>query len=271
MALPVHNVTEPAVLRGQPNGRLPDAILVDTPGQAGGPTVRLVAPAARAWRALCAAALDEVGVILKASGPADSYRPLEVQDRIFRQRYTTDRLPGRPSRQWNGRTWWQRPGTAAAAVPGTSNHGRGLAVDVGVEADGDTGTESIDAKTVAWLTAHAARFGFSAELQSEPWHWRYYTGDAIPAAVTAHDASPDQEDDLLMFVAKSPDDAYAATVRRLFLDLLLREPSLKELGDRVAQLKADGLDAVTARLADSAEGKAVTAGRRRAAGVPALP
>lgn len=182
MTLPVANLVRPALLNGVQNGRIDAALLYDTPGEDGGPTVRLVRPAARAWRALTAAART-AGHTLKASGPADSYRPYEVQERIFRQRYTTTPLAGRPSRVWNGVTWWQKPGTAAAAVPGTSNHGWGLAVDVGVELDGDAGTESIDPAAVAWLVANTATFGFSAELQSEPWHWRYVTGDHIPAAV----------------------------------------------------------------------------------------
>jgi peptidoglycan hydrolase-like protein with peptidoglycan-binding domain len=35
---------------------------------------------------------------------------------------------------------------------------------------------------VNWLIGNAHRFGISAELQSEPWHWRYVAGDRIPQA-----------------------------------------------------------------------------------------
>ena len=76
-----------------------------------------------------------------------------------------------------------------AAVPGTSNHGWGLAIDVAIDADGDEGFEwpvkSVDSKTVAWLLKNADRFGFCWEVQSEPWHLTYYVGDVVPAAVLA--------------------------------------------------------------------------------------
>ena len=53
--LPVRAITMPEVLTGHANGRLPDSILVDVPCLYSGPTVRLVAPAARAWTAMRAA------------------------------------------------------------------------------------------------------------------------------------------------------------------------------------------------------------------------
>jgi hypothetical protein len=34
-----------------------------------------------------------------------------------------------------------------------------------------------------WLLANADWFGFSWELQSEPWHLRYYVGDRVPLKV----------------------------------------------------------------------------------------
>lgn len=186
MMLPIQPVTIPTVLAGETNGKLPASILLDTPGQAGGVPVRLVRPAARAWRALAAAALD-AGHILKATSVYDSYRPYEIQERIFKQRYTTSPLPGQPRRWWQGQWWYLIEGNAPAAIPGTSNHGWGLAVDVGEERDGDTGTESMDAATLAWLVTNELRFGFSHELAVEPWHIRYTRGDDIPAAVLEYE------------------------------------------------------------------------------------
>lgn len=190
MALPVVVVTRPLVLTNQDNGRLPTSILFDTPGRAGGPTVRLVEPATRAWRALTAAAAA-AGHTLKTTSLVDSYRSYEVQVRVFRERYTTTPIAGAPTKTWFVQTWYQRPGTASAAVPGTSNHGWGLAADVGEERDGDTGTESMDAATLDWLVDHELDYGFSHELQEEPWHIRYWAGDVIPAAVRAY-----EEDDV---------------------------------------------------------------------------
>lgn len=194
--LPVRALVRPACLTGQTNGRLSAAIMAETPGQAGGVGVLLVEPAARAWRALCAAAKAE-GHVLKIGWSNSAYRPYADQERIFRDRYTTTYLQGRPHKTWNGRRWYQKPGTAVAAVPGTSNHGWGLAVDVGEERDGDTGTESVDQGTVDWLAANEHLYGFSHELQSEPWHIRYFAGDEIPPAVLAYEAgTPSTEDDM---------------------------------------------------------------------------
>lgn len=188
MAFPVRTVDKPAVLAGQVNGKLDPAILVATPGQAGGPVVLLVEPAGRAWRALCAAALA-AGFVLKATSASDSYRSYDNQDRIFLARFTTVRPAGSTiMRSWHGKTWWLKPGCALAAIPGTSNHGLALAVDTGEELDGDAGTEHLDDATLAWLLAHELDYGWSHEVQSEPWHLRYFTGDAIPAAVLAYEA-----------------------------------------------------------------------------------
>lgn len=184
MGLPIHAVTLPRALSGQSNGKLPASILTTSAGQASGPTVTLVTAAAVAWRALCAAALA-AGHTLKATSAGDSYRSYAAQESLFRARYSTSPISGRPTKVWLGRTWWLKPGMATAAVPSTSNHGWGLAVDIGEERDGDSGTEAIDAGTVAWLTANAGKYGWSAELQSEPWHWRYFAGDNPPAAVSA--------------------------------------------------------------------------------------
>lgn len=198
MAYPVQPLTRPKALTGQTNGRLNASILTSTPGRAGGLDVLLVDVASRAWRALAAAAADN-GHTLKLSGGGCAYRPYATQERIFQERYTTTPLAGRPTKTWQGVTWWQRPGTAVAAVPGTSNHGWGLAVDVGEERDSDLATEPLDSDTLNWLLANEERFGWSHEVQSEPWHLRYFPGDQIPRAVLDFEhgtPDPSEEDDM---------------------------------------------------------------------------
>ena len=63
----------------------------------------------------------------------DGYREGVDQERIFRERYQTAYIqyaPGRVDRRkWNGKYYYRKPGFAAAAVPGTSTHGLGTAVD----------------------------------------------------------------------------------------------------------------------------------------------
>jgi len=165
--------------------------------------VRLVDPAARAWKAMHVAALAH-GHVLKISHTTNSYRPYTEQERIFRDRYYPSILG---TRYWQGRRWRKRTGVAVAAVPGTSNHGWGLAVDIGEESDGDLGTESISTAAVQWLVNNAHRFGYSGELQSEPWHWRYFAGDQIPTDVVAfeHVNTPildtEEDDDMPISIA----------------------------------------------------------------------
>ncbi len=139
--------------------------------------------AARAWTTMRSAAHGE-GVALNPKFVPNAYRALTEQERLFRERYRAEdtvegnrlRIQGRPHRVWHGKRWYQRPNTAVAAVPGTSNHGWGLAVDVdSVELEGRR----------SWLERNAQRFGFSWELQSEPWHIRYVRGESLPRAVLA--------------------------------------------------------------------------------------
>jgi hypothetical protein len=183
MALPVHPLTLPASLAGMSNGKLPSSILESVPGQEGGAPVTLVKPAARAWRALAARALED-GHVLKVNTAGRSYRSYAEKEAIFRARYYKT-ISGRV--WWDRRLWKKRSGVAIAARPGTSNHGWGLAVDAGEERDGDISSEPFDAETLTWLKIHAHSYGFSWELQSEPWHLRYWAGDDIPQAVILYE------------------------------------------------------------------------------------
>lgn len=179
MAFTIIPVSRPGLLSKSENGRIDPSLLRPLSGGVGA----LVEPAQRAWDAMRAAALAD-GIELSPTSSADAYRPYAVQERTFTNRYSPTPLAGRPTRTWQGRTWWQKPGTATSAVPGTSNHGWGLAVDV-ANANG----ERLD-----WIVANCLRHGFSHELQSEPWHVRYTAGDNIPQAVLDFEAAGDDEE-----------------------------------------------------------------------------
>jgi hypothetical protein len=171
-------------LAGQQNGKLPDSVLVTIhplPG-VGGADVRLIQPAARGYCALRGTGYA-LGHRLKPTSAFDSYRTYPQQVSTFTSRYTRTYLPGRPYRIWNGVKWYQKPGTAVAAVPGTSNHGWAAAVDNGEERDSDSAAESLDNPTLNWLLANEERFGFFHSVRSEPWHNDWFPGDVIPAAV----------------------------------------------------------------------------------------
>lgn len=178
-SLPIVKVVPPVSLRGQSNGQLGIELLEEI-----APRFNLHFQAARAWRALAArAALDKVPLLYTVGG---MYRTYGSQVVLFTSRYTTTVLPGRPTKRWQGQTWYQAPNTAMAAVPGTSNHGWGLAIDtaLGTKPSSATGI----GPQINWLGNWAPQFGFSWEtLPSEPWHIRYVAGDAIPAAVLAYE------------------------------------------------------------------------------------
>jgi LAS superfamily LD-carboxypeptidase LdcB len=64
----------------------------------------------------------------------------------------------------------ERP--SLAAVPGTSNHGWGLAVDLGC------GVQSSRSAQYRWMIANAGRFGWVHPSWAfhdpfEPWHWEF--------------------------------------------------------------------------------------------------
>jgi hypothetical protein len=113
----------------------------------------------------------------------DGYRPYATQERIFRERYTPSYNPltcTLQSKLWDGNgdgvaeRWWKRRGVATAAVPGTSNHGWGLAIDVHTV---DLGTQRSPGPKLRFLAEFAGEYGFSWELlPEEPWHLRYIPG-----------------------------------------------------------------------------------------------
>jgi hypothetical protein len=169
--LPVAKVTLPKDLAKATNGALDGSILVDVPGG------HLHHYAADAWLALVARAkMDKVS--LKPTSPVDTYRSRAVQELTFAKRYDNIARKSVP-KKYRGRLWWLKPGFAGAAVPGTSNHGWGLAIDIA----------NVDQHKLEWLLKCAAAYGFSWEAQSEPWHIRYVAGDKVPAAVVAYIAA----------------------------------------------------------------------------------
>jgi peptidoglycan hydrolase-like protein with peptidoglycan-binding domain len=192
--LPITPLVMPSTLKGQQNGKLPDHLLV----KIGIGSARMEITASRAFKAMFAEA-RKAGFDPRHVG---DYRPFEQQLNLFLSRYqpatlTTYGLTSSSHRKiWNQadqygyktKYWVKKKNPngsypATAATPGNSNHGWGLALDIAQELDGDPAPESISQNFVQWLIHNAARYGISAELQSEPWHWRYIAGDAIPQAV----------------------------------------------------------------------------------------
>lgn len=87
---------------------------------------------------------------LRPGGPDSSYRTYERQ--VYWREY------------WEGQG---QPGNAA--VPGTSNHGLGKAVDIPNEGEHN------------WMKESGAEYGWAKiEAPSEPWHWTYVGGVEFP-------------------------------------------------------------------------------------------
>lgn len=194
MALVVKDVIIPSALAGQRNGRLDADLLVTVPGLYGlSSTHRLLAVAARSGAALIGTAFSEAGLRLGAAGPADGYRDYDQQVSTFTSHYSRTLLPGAPGdwKTWNGERWYRRPNKSIAAVPGQSNHGLGIARDYAQQLDADSAPESLTQEAVDWLNANCVRFGWSFELQPEPWHLRHFTGDILTPAVLQWEASND--------------------------------------------------------------------------------
>ena len=97
------------------------------------------------------------------------------------------------------RTWWCNVGKCGnAAVPGTSNHGWGKAIDF----HDLSGGLPTNGAAYRWLKANAGRFGWNNPiLTNEAWHWEWvgdggtmggYTGPPGPVHLPA-DPGHDQQ------------------------------------------------------------------------------
>lgn len=122
------------------NGNLPASDLRPVAG--GG---SLTPPAAAAWNALAAHVYEHAGVKIAPNGPDSTYRT------FARQQYWRD--------------WWCSRGACQnAAIPGSSNHGWGLAVDTDDH---------------YYVERYGAPYGWQkawSDAPAEIWHYRYSPG-----------------------------------------------------------------------------------------------
>jgi D-alanyl-D-alanine carboxypeptidase len=142
--------------------------------RATGRIVKMLAPAAQAFREMQAAALRDGVVIVPVSG----FRENERQMQLFR------RAVRRHGSQKKAARW--------VAPPGYSHHEAGLAIDLGDESSPGCDARSCFRKTPAykWLLGNAARFGYAmnpirGKRPREPWHWRYGAADAAASEQAA--------------------------------------------------------------------------------------
>ena len=112
---PVAKMVLPKQIEKVGNGNLTDKML--TTVKCGG---KMWTTAAVAFNAMYDAALA-AGHKLKNIG---DYRPLDAQLALFNDRYSLKDEGRNPkiTRNYNGKTWYLKPGKAPAGTPGTSNH-----------------------------------------------------------------------------------------------------------------------------------------------------
>ncbi len=121
------------------------------------------------------------------------YRSYADQEKIFRDRYRPGAYsPFGDYRWWNGVRWGRVSGEGTVAVPGTSNHGNGRALDIR-DSGSDAGVTRAGNARSNWIRANAPRYGFNPAGFGflEPWHIEY-TGDQW-ASSTPAPAETDQE------------------------------------------------------------------------------
>lgn len=148
------------------NGEVPASALAPLDGQ---PEAFLRADAAASWNRARKEIKAATGRDIRARG---WNRTLAEQVKFFNLAYKPQASGGTDARWWNGRRYVRRPGKAAAAIPGTSNHGWGIAVDVedfGLEHQWNSAWR---AKAFPILAKHGWT-DHSGRSIGEPWHIEY--------------------------------------------------------------------------------------------------
>ena len=126
--------------------------------------IRLIDPAATAWRSMHAAALAANIALLPLSG----FRSIARQAEIIRAKLAA------------GRSIESILGVIAA--PGYSEHHTGCALDIGTPDSKPLEECFGETEAFTWLTAHAAAFQFTLSyprnnhhgISYEPWHWCWH-------------------------------------------------------------------------------------------------
>ncbi len=125
----------PVDLAAYGNGRIPETALAPLQGSG----EKMWGPAAESLNRLLRDASSQ-GVTI---GITDGYRSYDSQVRVAQEKglYSQGGL---------------------AAVPGTSQHGWGMAADL-----------RLDPTAQAWMREHARDYGFVENVPREPWHWEF--------------------------------------------------------------------------------------------------
>lgn len=192
---------------GLTNGQIDTSILVDVSGKGD-----YLEPAAAAkFLAMRDALHAATGVWINPAPGSSAYRPLAIQQQFYAA--------------------YQAGTGNVAAVPGTSNHGWGRAVDI-------TGYESNDA-VWNWLLAHAGDYGYSwatGQASGERWHWESLN---TPGTTTASTGATPIPKGFLMALTDAEQSEVLNAVRNLYAADFQGGPSMKDGGKSISQSLAE--------------------------------
>lgn len=185
MTHPVIKMVVPKEVEKVGNGKLTAAMLKNV--KTGG---RMWTGAADAFNLLYDDALA-AGFKLRNIG---DFRPFEDQLAMFKDRYSLKDDGRKPTitRNYEGKTWYLKSGKSPSGTPGTSNHGLGLAIDLGLDQKGKI-VNLGGTKAYEWMCENAPKYGFYLQgaptkdgkpnPEYEAWHWQYCAGDKTPDLV----------------------------------------------------------------------------------------
>lgn len=243
--LPVRPIYIPAELSLYANGNVDASLLQEVQ-----PGCFLYREAAQAWLQLRQAAAEN-GFVLKPVNNRACYRTNTVQEDIFHARYVETNALEKDVVIWQGRFWRRKTGVMSVAVPGTSLHGLGLAVNV---AQVRRGTPLL-----TWLLDNVEKYGWCWASQQRPWHLVYegrkillsrdqplrqYSADETAAFFEGTWTHKPKEDWRLTNVACSLKAVPTANL------LALRSKERYSPGTTLARIKREGLCQSVALLTD---------------------
>lgn len=146
----------------------------------------------RRFRWFCDLCRDELGIEQYA---LSAYRPPEEQIYLRKQNCGTSQydIYRKPPSQCHPTT----------AIPGTSNHERGKAIDCGFGFK--------DVPNPAHMILLATRCGFSYTVKDEDWHIEVTSRTPIPAKYRTYIPPPSEEDDMQPpFIGRNPENGHIA-------------------------------------------------------------
>ena len=104
----------------------------------------------------------------------DAAEQLDVLNSAYRARFGSDLVVNDSYRSYAGQIACKRTKGYLCATPGTSNHGSGIAVDLG------GGIDSFGTKQHRWMAANGPDLSWelpswatSGGSKPEAWHWEY--------------------------------------------------------------------------------------------------